>query len=237
MPSGIPSSVRHNRATDAVLSLVSVNPGRAPAARAANSLTASCAASSAPEAPSGGRSSGGTRHTVSPRTRSGSRLFAMIRSQGHRASSSCTSVAQSLTWCSQVSRISSMRRERSASASVCASGTPCSSRTPSLVATACATGPGQSASSTSHASSRSRGPSSASGLSPESTSRASRTASRVLPIPPGPLSVSARTSPSSLASSARSRSRPMKLFGSAGRLPVSIAVADCMGPLEVSRLK
>ena len=71
---------------------------------------------------------------------------------------------------------------------------------------------------------------------PESTSRASRTASRVLPIPPGPLRVSARTSPSSLASSARSRSRPMKLFGSAGRLPVSIAVADCMGPLEVSRL-
>jgi len=35
MPSGMPSSVRHNRATDAVLSLVSVNPGRAPAARAA----------------------------------------------------------------------------------------------------------------------------------------------------------------------------------------------------------
>src|SRR2546427_432061 len=34
MPSGIPSSVRHSRATDAVLSLVSLNPGRAPAARA-----------------------------------------------------------------------------------------------------------------------------------------------------------------------------------------------------------
>ena len=123
-----------------------------------------------------------------------------------------------------------MRRERSASASVCASPMPCSSRTPSGMATCWATGPGQSASSTSHASSRSPGPSSV--FSPESTSRASRTASRVLPIPPRPLSVSARTSPSSLASSARSRSRPMKLFGSAGRLPVSIAVADCMGPLE-----
>ena len=97
MPSGMPSSVRHSLATDAVLSLVSVKPGRAPAARAANRRTASWPASSAPRAPSGGRSSGGTRQTVSPRTRSGSRLVAMIRSHGHRASSSCTSVAQSLT--------------------------------------------------------------------------------------------------------------------------------------------
>ena len=70
---------------------------------------------------------------------------------------------------------------------------------------------------------------------PVITSRASRTASRVLPMPPGPLRVSARTSVSSLASSARSRSRPMKLFGSAGRLPASRAVAECMGPLEFAR--
>ena len=43
-------------------------------------------------------------------------------------------------------------------------------------------------------------------------------------MPPGPHKVSARTSPSSLASSARSRSRPTKLLGSAGRLPSLIAV-------------
>ncbi len=218
MPSGMPSSARHSLATDAVLSLVSVKPGRAPAARAANRRTASWAASSAPRAPSGGRSSGGTRQTVSPRTRSGSRLVAMIRSHGHRASSSCTSVAQSLTWCSQVSRISSLCRDRSASASVCASGTPCSSRIPIVVATCWAVCPCQSASSTSQASSRacsfaSEGPAPGSSA-PECsvlpiTSRASRTASRVLPIPPGPLRVSARTSLRSLASSARSRSRPM----------------------------
>ncbi len=110
-----------------------------------------------PVTPSGGRSSGGTRHTVSPRTRSGSRLVAMIRSHGHLASSSCTKVAQSPTWCSQVSRMSSMCRERSASASVCASGTPGSSRTPIVAATCWAMGPCQSASSTSHASSRSPG--------------------------------------------------------------------------------
>ncbi len=232
MPSGMPSRVRHSRATDAVLAAVSVNPGRAPAARAANSRTASWPASSAAGASSGGRSSGGTRHTVSPRTRSGSRLVAMIRSHGHRASISCTSSAQSLTWCSQVSRISSMCRERSASASVCARPTPGSSRIPSVFATCWATGPCQSASSTSHASSRSPGPAPS-----VTTSRASRTASRVLPMPPGPLRVSARTSPSILARSDRSRSRPMKLFGSAGRLPDRIVIADCMGPLEIMRLK
>ena len=97
MPSGMPSSVRHSRATEAVLSSVRVKPGRAPAALSANSRTASWAASSALARPSGGSSSGGTRQTVSPRTRSGSRLVAMIRSHGHRARSSWTSVAQSLT--------------------------------------------------------------------------------------------------------------------------------------------
>ena len=40
-----------------------------------------------------------------------------------------------------------------------------------------------------------------------------------------------------LASSARSRSRPMKLFGSAGKLPLSRAVADCMAPLGSALLK
>ena len=228
MPSGMPSSVRHNRATGAAFSSVRMKPGLAPAARAANRRTASCAVTSVVRAPSGGRSSGGTRQTVSPRTRSGSRLVAMIRSHGHLASSSCTRVAQSLTWCSQVSSTSSRCRDRRASASVCASGTPCSSRTPIVAATRSAVGPCQSASSTSHASSRSS-PSPAPAWS--ITSRASRTASRVLPMPPGPLSVSTRTSPSSLASSARSRSRPMKLFGSAGKLPLSRAVADCMAPL------
>jgi len=29
----------------------------------------------------------------------------------------------------------------------------------------------------------------------------------------------------------------MKLFGYAGKLPVRIVIADCMGPLEVSLLK
>ena len=127
----------------------------------------------------------------------------------------------------------------------CASGTPCSWRIPIVVATCWAVCPCQSASSTSQASSRacsfaSEGPAPGSSAPecsvPPITSRASRTASRVLPIPPGPLRVSARTSLRSLASSARSRSRPIKLFGSAGRLPLRIAVADCIGPLEISRL-
>ncbi len=131
----MPSSVRHNLATEGVFSLVRVKPGRASAARTAKSLMASWSASSSPTASSGGSSSGCTRQIVSPRTRSGSRLVAMIRSHGHLASSSWTSVAQSLTWCSQVSRTSSMCRDRSASASVWASGTPGSSRTPIAAAT------------------------------------------------------------------------------------------------------
>ena len=59
--------------------------------------------------------------------------------------------------------------------------------------------------------------------------RPSRSASRVLPIPPGPHSVSARTRPRMATSSVRSRSRPMKLLGSAGRLPGTAAMSEVMG--------
>jgi len=45
-----------------------------------------------------------------------------------------------------------------------------------------------------------------------------RSASRVLPIPPGPHRVTARAAPIRSHSSASSRARPTKLFGSAGRL-------------------
>jgi transposase len=54
-------------------------------------------------------------------------------------------------------------------------------------------------------------------------------ASLVLPIPPGPHSVSARTRPRMATSSVRSRSRPMKLLGSAGRLPGAAERSEVMG--------
>src|SRR5262249_10335998 len=58
---------------------------------------------------------------------------------------------------------------------------------------------------------------------------AASSASRVLPIPPAPVSVSSRCWPSSPATSANSASRPTKLVSCAGRLcrahPVVVATA------------
>src|SRR6266567_9090570 len=65
---------------------------------------------------------------------------------------------------------------------------------------------------------------------------ASLNASLVLPIPPGPHSVSARTRPRISASSARSRSRPMKLFGSAGRLPGEAGISEVIGRRGARRI-
>ncbi len=89
MASGMPSSRRHSRATAAALSRPTANPARAADARSANSRIASCRARSVSESRSRwlGRDSGGTRHTVSPRTRSGSRLVASTRNCGQPASS------------------------------------------------------------------------------------------------------------------------------------------------------
>src|SRR5215472_12134059 len=70
---------------------------------------------------------------------------------------------------------------------------------------------------------------------------ASRSASLVLPMPPGPHRVSCLTRRSMTLSSARSRSRPMKLFSSAGRLPrfpavgVMSDVMGCQGAQDVFR--
>ena len=213
MASGMPSRVRHSRATASALSLPSANPDRAAEARSANSCSASCRARSARD--SGSRpactDSGGTRHTVSPRTRSGSRLVAITRSDGQLASSCCTSSAHPCTTCSQVSRTISSCRARRASARVAIRGRSCSSRIPNVAATR----RGMRSASAVSASSTSQVPSGNSGT----RSQASRTARRVFPIPPGPHRVRARTSLSKSASSLRSRSLPMKLFGSAGRLP------------------
>ena len=98
----------------------SVNPGRTAAARSANSRIASCWARSPASSSSaaGGSASGGTRHTVSPRTRSGSRLVvdhAQLRAARRAAAGPAPRMAS--TTCSQVSRISSSRRGRSASVS------------------------------------------------------------------------------------------------------------------------
>ena len=227
MASGIPSRVRHSRATASAFSLPSAKPDRAAEARSANSCSASCRARSARDSGSSpvGTDSGGTRQTVSPRTRSGSRLVAITRSDGQLASSCWTNSAQPSTTCSHVSRMSSSRRARSASARVAIRGRSCSSRIPKVAATR----RGSRSASAVSASSTSQAPSG----NPGTRSQASRTARRVLPIPPGPHRVRARTSLSKSASSLRSRSLPMKLFGSAGRLPGAGGAAEVMASRTV----
>ena len=96
------------------------------------------------------------------------------------------------------------------------------SRRPSAAPTAC----GTSAGSVKDASSTHQTPSSKSDSSPAAAS----SASRVLPAPPEPVSVSRRVSPSSRLTSAISRSRPMKLVSWSGRLSARTERSDvCQG--------
>ena len=96
MASGMPSSVRHSRATAPVLPAPSVNPGRTAAARAANSRIASCWARS-PASRSVGR--GRERRAAAPATRSRRAPAAAPgwwrprAAPGSRPSSCCTSSA------------------------------------------------------------------------------------------------------------------------------------------------
>ena len=218
--SGMPSSARQMAATAAALPASMTNPGRAAAARSPNNLTASYRTASVarsspavppavPSAPPGATESDGTCQTVSAAIRSGSRLVTSTRSPGELASSRPHASAHASIRCSQLSSASTMRRGRSASASVSSSGRPASSLTPSTAATRETTRSGwrRSASSTNHV---------PSGCSAAAAVRI-RSASRVFPMPPGPHRVSARACLSIPRSSAISRSRPMKRLGSSGR--------------------
>ena len=111
---------------------VIAKPGRAAAARSANSWTASKPASSAASrgASAGGTSSGATCRTDSCGIRSGSWLVATIRSSGQAARSRWQRAAQAFTRCSQLSSMISACRVSSASASVSGSGRPASASTP-----------------------------------------------------------------------------------------------------------
>ena len=154
------------------------------------------------------RSASGTRAALtgkcaSPATRNGSRLEARIVSAGADCSNCRASSAQACTRCSQLSRISSMRRPRAYLTNASITGRPASSFTPSTEATAC----GTRAASARGASSTSHTPSGKSG----STSRPTSSARRVLPVPPTLVRVVRREAPSVAARFAISRSRPMKL--------------------------
>ena len=229
MASGMPSRVRQSRATAAALSVLSAKPGPrrgGPVGEQPDRLVPRVVQGQRVRA--GGTASGGTRHTVSPRTRSGSRLVAITRR--HRAAGQQLA-NQFRRPVDQVLAGVENEQQLAPAEGVDQGGRSAAGRAPRgrrrTRPPAAGRAPvGASASSTSQA------PSGKSGT----RSQASRSASRVLPMPPGPHSVSARTSLSSSASSARSRSRPTKLFGSAGRLPeVGAAEVMAWGPSGCGR--
>jgi hypothetical protein len=133
-----------------------------------------------------------------------------MRSSGQVRSRRSASSAQAATRCSQLSSTSSrcMGPSRSARTWLCAR--PGCSVIPRATATVCGTSCGSARA----ASSTSQAPSAYSGKTASATCKARR----VLPTPPGPVSVSRGLQPSRRRSSAKSRSRPMKLVSWYGRL-------------------
>ncbi len=84
MARGSPSRRRTISTTSATLSGPRANPGRAAMARSTKSRAAGASAASAAPAPSSGMASGRTRHTCSPGSPSTSRLVARMVTSGHQ---------------------------------------------------------------------------------------------------------------------------------------------------------
>jgi hypothetical protein len=192
----MPSSRVQIDRTAAALEASKVNSGRTAPARSTNSATASSTAS------------GGTRHTVSPGTPKGSRLVVSTATSGQDRSSSATTSAAPSRTCSQLSRQSSARRSRSSVATERAAPTRGSTGTPSVAATSSATSSGPvTASSSTHQT-----------PSGHSAVAATCAASRVLPLPPGPASVTSRGPASNCRTWRTSVSRPTNPVSCTGRL-------------------
>ena len=143
-------------------------------------------------APAAGRASGGTGHSASPGIPSGSRLVASTRSRGQRPSSRRPARATASTRCSQLSSTSSASPADSAvdePARSASRGPPARrhqppSRRPSAPSTACGTSAG----------SVDRGQLDQPDPAGQVGGRRRLVASRVLPAPPGPTSVTRRLS-------------------------------------------
>ncbi len=205
--SGRPSRRRQIRATASALDSSTEKPYRTAAARRANSWTASDSRTADRPASGSGTASGATPTSCSPVSRSATRLVTSSRSRGAAASRSPASVAWSRTD-SKLSRISSAFRS-SSSAATDASGRSADSCGNRSVAATVATR---------------LGPDGASGTNPtpsanrEATRRPASSARRVLPTPPGPVSVTSRGSGwvSNRTSSSSCSPRPTKSLTGAG---------------------
>ena len=205
---GRPSRRRHRSTTSPVASPSMRKRLSASRARAANSWTASDWAAVSDAASWGGRPSGETSKRCSPVTRSGVRLVTRIVVRGAACSRSVTTGHASTT-CSKLSSTSSIRRPcttpaTSARRSWC--GAARTSRA-SAIALSTRSGPATASSATQQAPSGNVG----------ATAAATARASRVLPIPPVPVSVISRApSVRSAARSASSSARPTNVEGGAG---------------------
>lgn len=150
-------------------------------------------------------SRGPSSRTCSPSTRSRSRLVVRMRSSGAAASQAEMAADAPRTTCSRLSRIS-----RRGPALARTPGRRSIAETPSVDATALRT------SSSSRASAR--GQSQTGRRCAAFQAAPARTASRVLPAPPGPTTVTRRAMPRRSATSSSSRCRPRKGVDPAGRL-------------------
>ncbi len=154
---------------------------------------------------------GTTANGTSPSTASGSRDVATTVTAPARPRIMATADPAAARTCSQLSTTRRSRRPRNASATVSMSAAPLWGVMPSTVAMAAGTDAGSAidASSTSHTPS----------TNSPATSAPTSSASRVLPTPPTPVSVTSRCERVRSATSATVCSRPMSELNCCGRFP------------------
>ncbi len=197
--SGSPSSSRQISATAVAFSSVSWKSGRTERALPRKSRTDSISFrfSADRAVPLGGVASGGTGYSCSPTRCNGTRLVTTTRKDGV-ASSSIPTVGAAAAICSKLSSNKTVSRRPNRSLTTVIGSMALDSRTPSaapMAGNSCF-GSRTEASSTMWRGRRSEGVPIAS------------TANRVLPIPPGPVSVSSLVPSNRRRTSAISRSRP-----------------------------
>ena len=211
MASGRPSTRSQMPAIAGAFSFVAWKSGLTATARSMKSRTASnCDSAASPgRALRSGSASGGTGNSCSPETRNAMRLLTSTRSPALPSRSSVAIVAASST-CSKLSSTSSVcfSRRFSSSASI-------GRRLPVVeMASACAIADGTRSGSWIALSGTKYTPSGNWSSTPAAICRLRR----VLPVPPGPVSVSNLDRSSSCCASRTWSSRPMKLVNCVGRL-------------------
>jgi len=233
MASGSPSSRAQIAATSAAFPAVRAKEGRTACAHCTKRATAGKRATAAGSAPSAGvgRASGGTGKVCSPRTRSAARLVTSATTPGH-APSSAASAGPAPATCSMLSSSSSRSLSRKWAWSRSSTGCPAASRRPSARAMV-----GSAKAGSRRAARLTVTTPSAKALSRPATTCWAR---RVLPTPPGPVSVSRRTSGwrSRCATAASSRSRPSNGVSGAGSAsmnsPGALSAVSPTAPRPVS---